>query len=174
MEPTEVFFATGNASKLAQLAFVISYLHAPIQLMSARERYGNDAQYEEIGDRTLSIALRGAQTVACRLGVPIVAEDTAFHVQAMAGAPGVQAGQYLVEHGRSGILEELGESQNRLAKITSAVAWATPEGDSQAWVHSVHGRITRREWVVRGMPDWVGPSANSPLGGGYNAIFIPW
>jgi hypothetical protein len=24
------------------------------------------------------------------------------------------------------------------------------------------------------MPDWVGPSAGSPLGGGYNAILIPW
>jgi non-canonical purine NTP pyrophosphatase (RdgB/HAM1 family) len=174
MVSTELIFATGNASKLAQLTFVISYLRAPIQLVSARERYGDAARYEEIGDCAASIALRGALAVACRLGVPVVVEDTTFHVQAMDGAPGVRAGHYLMEHGRIGILKALGDSQNRRARITSAVAWATSESDSQVWVQSVHGRIARREWTIQGMPDWVGPSADSPLGGGYNAIFIPW
>ena len=41
------------------------------------------------------------------------------------------------------------------------------------WMQIVPGHIARREWVVKGMPDWVGPTPENPLGGGYNAIFIP-
>ncbi len=174
MEPTELFIATSNPSKIAQLAFVIAHLGAPIKLVSARERFGDAAKYQELGNRALAIAVRGAEAIASRTGIAVVVEDTTFHVELMNGEPGVRAGEYLKEHGRSAILRELGESQNRRAKITSAVAWATPGGDSQVWVHSVHGRIARREWVVRGVPDWVGPSPDAPLGGGYNAIFIPW
>jgi XTP/dITP diphosphohydrolase len=170
----DLVFATGNSAKLAQLAFVISHLHAPIRVISGQERYGDAAAYEEIGQNAGMISLRGALDVAQRIGAPVVTEDTTFHVNYLNGAPGLDAGKYLKEKGRQGILAELGENSNRYARITSAVSWATPQGDTQTWVQTVRGHIARREWIIKGMPEWIGPSPENPLGGGYNAIFIPY
>jgi len=169
----DLVFATGNRAKLGQLAFVIAWLRAPFRLVSARERYGDRAAYEEVGGRAATIAARGAQEVAGRLGIPVVVEDTTFHVEALGGGPGVHAAEYLKEHGCAGILKALGEAQDRTAWIVSAVAWATPEGDVQVWTNTLVGHIAHRVWAVQGMPEWVGPSLEHPLGGGYNAIFIP-
>jgi len=173
MASIDLFFATGNSAKLAQLAFVVSHLRAPIKVISAQERFGDAAKYEESGSSARMISVRGAQEVAQRIGVPVVVEDSTFHVNALDDQPGIHAGQYLKEHGRQGILDALGENANRYAEIISAVTWAHPQGDIQTFVQVVRGHIARREWVVNGMPDWIGPSPENPLGGGYNAIFIP-
>jgi len=173
MSSTQLVFATGNQAKLAQLAYVIAALRLPVRLVSARERYGDQARYEEIGQTASLIAWRGAATVAERIGVPVVVEDTTFHVDALDGAPGIYSGKYLKEYGRVGILDTLGDTPNRSAKIVSAVAWAAPGGDSQTWVTVVEGHITDRERVMERPPEWVGPSPGKPLGGGFNSIFVP-
>ncbi len=173
MAPVQIVFATGNAAKLAQLAFIITCLQAPMQVISARERYGRTAGYDEAGRTTAIIASSGALQVARRLGVPVITEDSAFYVDALGGRPGVRANQYLRVHGRAGILDELGMNKHRAARIVSAVAWAAPGGDSQTWVTSVPGQVAFEERALPGMPDWVGPSADNALAGGYNAIFIP-
>ena len=173
MSPCDLIFATGNPAKLAQLAFVIHQLDSPVRLIAAREVYGDDAIYEESGNTPAEIAQRGALTLAARLGVSVAVEDTSFHVTALDGKPGVNGGSYLKEHGRKAILDALNGVRNRQAVIRSAVAWASPHGDVQVWVESARGTIAKREWDVAGMPAWVSPTANNPLGGGYNAIFIP-
>jgi XTP/dITP diphosphohydrolase len=173
MSPCDLIFATGNPAKLAQLAYVIHHLDSPIRLIAAREAYGDDAIYEEIGDTPAAIARRGALLLAYRLGMPVAVEDTSFHVIALDGEPGIHAGEYLKEHGRGAIIEALKGARNREAVIRSAVAWASPYGDAQVWTNAVRGTIAKREWNLGGMPAWVGPSATNPLGGGYNAIFVP-
>src|SRR5437773_10178750 len=100
MAPIELIFATGNSAKLAQLAFVISHLKAPIRLISGPERFGDEARYEEIGATAGMISLRGALEVAERIGQPVVVEDSTFHVHALDDQPGVRAGIYLKENGR--------------------------------------------------------------------------
>ncbi|HEC23804.1 MAG TPA: non-canonical purine NTP pyrophosphatase [Chloroflexi bacterium] len=173
METPELIFATGNQAKLKQMAFVIARLGADVRLVNAHERYGDQANYDEEGDSPAAIAVRGAKMLARRLGTPIVVEDTSFHVDALGGRPGVQAGAYLREKGRKGILEALKGQVNRKAKIISAVAWAAPWGDTYTWVTAVEGWITFEERWTEGMPEWVAPSPENPLGGGYNAIFVP-
>ncbi len=169
----ELIFATSNPAKLSQLAFVIDQLMVPFCLVSAQERYGDRAHYVEQGNTAASIAENGARQLARRLGVPIVTEDTTFHVEALGGQPGVRAGTYLAEHGRIGILRALVGAASRRATIVSAVAWATPEGDSQTWVTALDGQVSSRERWTAGQPDWLAPTPDNPLGGGYNAIFIP-
>ncbi len=169
----ELIFATSNRAKLAQLAFVIEATRAPISLIPARDRFGEQAAYAERGDTAAAVAQRGALEVAQRVGAPVLAEDTTFHVEALDGAPGVRAGQYLVEHGRRGILKALSDKHQRIAWITSAVCWATPEGDMQTWVTVVQGVVTLEEEWIDGLPEWVAPTRDNPLGGGYNAILIP-
>jgi XTP/dITP diphosphohydrolase len=169
----ELIFATGNQAKLAQLAFVIAALKAPVRLIAARERYGELAAYDEAGSTAAAISRHGAQVVAKRLGVPVLVEDTTFHVAALGGAPGVHAGRYLIEHGRAGILKALEGQTRRDATIVSAVSWATPEGDVHTWVTALQGQVAFEERWLRGLPAWIAPTPDDPLGGGYNAIFIP-
>jgi len=169
----ELLFATGNPAKLAQLSYVVDYLGAPIKVVSARERFGDDAIYEESGASAHEIAQRGAVELARQLNTPIVVEDTTFHVDALDGGPGVLAGRYLTENGRSAILQATERTGLRKARIISVVAWSSPDGSTQTWTNAVVGEIARNERWRNGMPTWIAPTADDPLGGGYNAIFIP-
>ena len=47
-QPIELLFATGNPAKLEQLAFVIEAVHANVRLVAARDRFGEQAIYEEL------------------------------------------------------------------------------------------------------------------------------
>jgi non-canonical purine NTP pyrophosphatase (RdgB/HAM1 family) len=169
----ELLFATGNSAKLAQLCYVAKALHASVAVMSARQIYGAAALYTESGNTAAAIAHNGALAVANRIGRPVVTEDTTLHVEALNGEPHTAAGKYLREHGRDGLLQALAGVTHRAATITSAVAWASPFGDTQTWTTTISGEIALVERWQRGLPDWLAPTPESPAGGGYNAIFIP-
>jgi len=168
-----LLFATGNSAKLAQLRYVAAVIDAPVVVVSARQVFGEAAVYGEIGRQPADVARNGALVVAARLGEPVVTEDTVLQVLALNGAAGIRSGLYLREHGRDGLLAALAGPTNRQASITSAVAWATPSGDSQTWVTTVHGIIAPVERWQRGLPDWIAPTQANPNGGGYNSIFMP-
>jgi XTP/dITP diphosphohydrolase len=170
---SELFFATTNPAKLAQLRFVVAHYRLAVDVIAAAERYGEAARYDEQGQSALEIAAAGARQVAGRLGRPVLAEDTTLETAALGGRPGVVAGAYLKAHGRRGILGELAGETDRDAWITSAVAYAEPGEAPVAWSRTVPGSITEEEHWTPGLPAWIGPSAADPLGGGYNAIFCP-
>lgn len=169
----ELLFATGNQAKLSQLRFVAERLSKPVTVVSGRERYGDKARYEEEGETVAEIALRGALDVARRLGVPVLTEDTGFFVDGLGGEPGLRAGRFLVERGRSAILELLREIDGSpAASIVSAACYATPEGVGAVFENVVRGHVVDEEqW--EDYPDWVAPQAPGDLGGGYNSIFVP-
>lgn len=169
----EILFATGNPAKLAQLRFVAEALNVPIKIVSARQVYGAAALYPEVGSTAAAIAQGGALAVASRLSRPVITEDTTLHVKALNGEPGIAAGRYLTEHGRDGMLERLAGVDDRAAQIVSAVAWASPSGDTQTWSTTINGEIARIERWQRGFPEWIAPTTDNPAGGGYNSIFIP-
>jgi XTP/dITP diphosphohydrolase len=168
-----LYFATGNAAKLGQLAWVAQFLELPVVVRSAREVYGDSARYDERGDSEEAIARTGALSVAARLGVPVVTEDTGLHVSALDGRPGIRAGRHLAAHGRLGLLNELDGCTDRRAEIISAAALAAPDGACTVYRSSVRGRITSAERWRPGMPDWIAPTSGNASGGGYNAVFIP-
>lgn len=168
----EIFFATGNAAKLAQARFVVERLDLSVNVASARERFGDRAKYEEIGDAVETVARNGALDVARRIGLPVFTEDTDLRIDALDGAPGIRAGTFLKEHGRQGILRRLEGEADRRATIRSAVAYANPSGDVAIFAHSVFGTIAPEE-RFGAFPSWIAPSPDAPLDGGYNAIFIP-
>lgn len=164
--------ATGNAAKLAQLIAVREALGIEVEIESARAIYGDDARYSEIGESTAEIARAGALEVARRVGVPILAEDTALVVDALGGQPGIHAGAFLKDHGRAGLLGLLEGVTERQARIISSTAWATPQGSIQTWTTILEGEIADDEIYRPGLPDWAAPTPHNPAGGGYNAIFI--
>ena len=155
------------------MAYVIEETRAPVTLVAAWDRFGDLAAYDEHGPTAASIAQHGALEIAKRAGEPVLTEDTSFHVEALNGEPGVHAGQFLKEQGRAGILRKLKGNFHRTARIISAACWATPDGETQTWVTVVRGVISHQEAWADAQPAWVGPSPDEPLGGGFNAIFIP-
>ncbi len=165
--------ATGNAAKLAQLIAVRDAFNLDIEIVSARAVYGDHARYNETGETTAEIARAGALEVARRVGVPILAEDTALYVDALGGQPGIRAGAFLKDHGRAGLLGLLDGVSNRNAIIISTAAWATPEGAVQTWMTTLEGEIADDEIYRPGLPGWAAPTRDNPAGGGYNAVFMP-
>lgn len=167
-----IIFATGNEAKLAQIRFVVEHCTFPVNVVAGREVFGADAAYEEVGDTVEDVARNGALAVARRIGAPIMTEDTDFRVEALNGEPGIRAGEFLKRFGRSEILRRMKGVANRKAVINSAIAYATPQGACQVFQNSVQGVIAQEE-RFGDFPHWIAPSPAQPLGGGYNAIFIP-
>ncbi|MBN1934355.1 MAG: non-canonical purine NTP pyrophosphatase [Anaerolineae bacterium] len=168
-----LYFATTNQAKLAQLRWIAGHLGSDVCIIAAAERFGEAVRYDEIGETELEIARQGALAVAVRIGVPVLAEDTGLYVDALGGQPGVRAGHYLKQQGRQDILDRLGGVSDRRAEIVSAVAYAAPGGDVSTWVHRVAGQVIDVERWTPGLPNWIAPTPDNPLGGGYNAIFVP-
>lgn len=169
----DIIFATGNRAKIAQLTAVIQGLAAPLRVVSLSDLFGSDTSYEEVGDTPEAIASRGARELALRFALPVITEDTALYVKALADRPGVFAGRYLKAHGRAGLLTELTGVEDREAAIVSAVALATPAGQCHTWVNRLEGEIALTESWNEGLPDWIAPTAENPNGGGFNSLFIP-
>jgi XTP/dITP diphosphohydrolase len=171
----EIVFATTNAAKLAQLRFVADSLGYAVTVVPAQERYGEAAEYEEVGQTVQAIARQGALEVAARLGVPVLTEDTGLFVAALDGQPGIRAGRFLKEQGRAGMLATLAafaSPEERRAEVVSALCYATPEGRGLLLERTVTGHIADQErWGP--YPAWIAPQAPSSAGGGFNALFVP-
>jgi XTP/dITP diphosphohydrolase len=168
-----LIFATGNVAKLNQLRYLIAAYGMAVSVVAAADLYGDAGHYEELGASPEEIVAAGARAVAARIGRPVLAEDSVFEVDALEGQPGLRAGAYLKRHGREGILRALQGQTDRRAFIRSAVALAEPGQEPWVWSRSIAGRVTLEERWMPNLPGWIAPSPEAPLGGGYNAIFVP-
>lgn len=168
-----LIFATTNPAKLAQLRYVIDHYQFQLTVIPAVERFGAAGRYQEIGKTAAEIAGRGAGAVAASIGRAVLTEDSTLEVEALDSDPGVRAGAYLKSHGRTGLLQALEGVNNRSARIVSAVAYAVPGQEPLVWSRTIPGRITHTEHWTPNLPDWIAPSPAAPLGGGYNAVFVP-
>lgn len=168
-----LLFATGNHAKLDQIRYVIERAGLPVIVTPAAERFGDLAGYDEIGSSAAEIAANGARMVSGRIKQPVLTEDTTFQVEALDGQPGVRAGAFLKANGRTGILDAIRGTADRRARITSAVAYGRPDAEPYVLERTIHGTIADRERGAPGLPEWVAPTPENPLGGGYNAIFVP-
>lgn len=168
----KIIFATGNKAKLAQIKFIAEHFKFPVEIIGGKEVFGAKAAYEEIGDTVEQVALNGVLTVAKMIGSPVITEDTDLRIEALNGEPGIRAGEFLKNFGRAEILKRMNNIVNRRAVISSAVAYATPEGDSKVFLNKIEGKIAKEE-KFGNFPDWIAPTPENSFGGGYNAIFLP-
>lgn len=168
---SDLIFATGNQAKIAQLEFMVNHLEAPLTVVNGKHHYGDAVEYEEYGQSVEEVARDGALEVFARLGIPVATEDSDFRVEALDWYPGIRAGGATPDRGT--ILERMQGKSNRRAVISSAVAYANPEGESQVWLHQVWGEITDQERYDPALPFWISPQPDNPYGGGFNAIFVP-
>jgi len=169
---TKIIFATRNKAKLAQIRFVIDHFKFPVEVIGGKEIFGDKAVYEEIGETVEQVSLNGALAVAKITGLPVITEDTDLRIEALNGEPGIRAGEFLKNFGRAEILKRMKDVANRKAVISSAVAYATPNGTNKVFLNRIEGKIAGEE-KFGNFSDWVAPTAENSFGGGYNAIFLP-
>lgn len=91
----EIVIATRNAGKVKE--FEPLFLSRGIALKSLRD-YEDMPEIVEDGDTFAANALIKARTIAKRLGVPVLADDSGLCVDELNGEPGVYSARYAGEH----------------------------------------------------------------------------
>ncbi|WP_028547058.1 XTP/dITP diphosphatase [Paenibacillus taiwanensis] len=91
-----IIVATRNAGKVREFTHAFSSLGLTVRSLSD---YPNIPDVEEDGETFLENALKKAKTVAEKLNIPVLADDSGLCVGRLNGEPGVFSARYAGEHG---------------------------------------------------------------------------
>ncbi|MCG7410148.1 XTP/dITP diphosphatase [Paenibacillus sp. ACRRX] len=91
-----IIVATRNAGKVREFTHAFSSLGLTVKSLSD---YPNIPDVEEDGETFLENALKKAKTVAEKLNIPVLADDSGLCVGRLNGEPGVYSARYAGEHG---------------------------------------------------------------------------
>jgi XTP/dITP diphosphohydrolase len=157
--------ATLNPHKIAELARILDGGHVDVELAGLGE-FPGAPDVAETGATFAANALLKAEAAARFTGLPSVADDSGFCVDALNGMPGVLSARWSGKHGddRANLQLLLGQlaevPDERLgAHFACAAALVLPSGRQHVSEGKVHGRVTR---LPRG-----------ENGFGYDPIFVP-
>jgi len=119
---------------------------------------------EETGETFVENAVLKARAAAQAAGLPALADDSGLSVHALGGAPGIYSARWAGPEGDFNLAMErvydvLGDSLDRTAHFSCALALAWPDGHVEAFEGRVDGAIV---WPPRG-----------DKGFGYDPIFMP-
>lgn len=155
----KIVVATNNSHKLKEIRDILN----DFEIVSCREM-GFDEEIEENGNSFYENALIKAKTVAERLGVPALADDSGICVDALGGAPGIYSARYAGDgndaHNNEKMLKNLENVTDRRAKFVSCVVYCTPDGDIKSAIGETEGEITYKP--------------EGPNGFGYDPIFFSY
>ncbi len=163
----EIFFATGNAHKVAEMQALANDSKLPVRLRSAKDAGGMPAVPEDTGT-FLGNARQKARALHAKLGGAqwVLADDSGLCVDALGGEPGVESANYAGPAATSAanLAKLLGKLQGvprerRLAHFTCVVFVIDPAGREHNFIGRCDGRLLERE---RGQ-----------AGFGYDPIFVP-
>ena len=90
-----------------------------------------------------SIAAGKAEFAYNQLKIPLIVDDTAFSISALAGFPGPYAAYVLNTLGNAGILKLMDGARDRSAGFTTAIAFAD-RGIIRVFKGTIEGMITER------------------------------
>jgi XTP/dITP diphosphohydrolase len=157
--------ATLNPHKITELARILAGGQVAAELVGLAD-FPGAPEVAETGATFAANALLKAQTVAQFTGLPSVADDSGFCVDALNGMPGVLSARWSGEHGDDEanlrlLLSQLADvpDERRGAHFACAAALVLPSGKQHVSEGTVHGRVTK---LPRG-----------ENGFGYDPIFLP-
>jgi XTP/dITP diphosphohydrolase len=150
--------ASANPDKVAEIAAILG---------DAVELVPRPADVPDVVEDAGSLegnARLKAAAISAAAGLPAVADDTGLEVDALAGAPGVDAALYAgagcsYADNREKLLRELGDTEDRSARFRTVALVRWPDGRELAVDGICPGAITREE--------------RGPGGFGYDAVFAP-
>ncbi len=130
--PLRLLVATSNAGKMRELAALFADL--PVTLLSLKDLPHAIAPPEETGDTCADNARLKASAYARAAGLPCLAEDSGFEVEALAGAPGVRSARVPGDDDaarNAWVYAELDArgSRESKARFVSVLAIARADGD---------------------------------------------
>ncbi len=159
---TRLLLASRNAGKLAELRRMLPSSVTVLGL----DDFPDYAEDPETGATFEENAQAKAAQAARRTGVIALADDSGLAVDALNGMPGVLSARWAGRHGDDAannalLLAQLADvpDERRSAAFVSAVALATPDGDS---------RLVRGDWPGRLLRE-----ARGSNGFGYDPLFVP-
>jgi len=166
-EPTEIFFATGNAHKVAEMQALADDSHLALRLRSAKDAGGMPAVVEDTGT-FIGNARKKACALHEKLGGAhwVLSDDSGLCVDALAGEPGVESANYAGQGATSAaniakLLQKLHgiAAEQRAAHFICVLYVIDPDGHERNFVGRCDGRLLDH---VRG-----------GAGFGYDPIFVP-
>jgi XTP/dITP diphosphohydrolase len=157
--------ATLNPHKITELARILAGGQVEVELAGLAE-FPGAPDVTETGATFAANALVKAEAAARFTGLPAVADDSGFCVDALNGMPGVLSARWSGKHGddQANLQLLLGQiadvpDERRGAHFACAAALVLPSGRQHVSEGTVHGRVTR---LPRG-----------ENGFGYDPIFVP-
>jgi XTP/dITP diphosphohydrolase len=160
---TRILLATRNAKKLTELRRIVGGDIAVLGLSDIPDF----AELPENGETFEENALAKARQAAAASGLPALADDSGFCVDALNGMPGVLSARWAGRHGDDAannalLLAQIADvpEQRRGAGFVCALALALPgRGESRLRVADWRGRVLR--------------SPRGSNGFGYDPLFLP-
>jgi len=165
MEKTKLLLGTANRGKVAELNEMLSGLGFELVPLDA---VGPLEDVEETGETFAENARLKASAYARQSGMPALADDSGFEVEALGWRPGVLSARYggdaapTFPEKIAQLLSEMERSEipSRAARFKCAVALAASDGEI----------VAESEGVVTGI---VSDSPRGNGGFGYDPIFVP-
>ena len=157
--------ASLNQHKITELARILARGQVGVDLVGLGE-FPGAPDVAETGATFADNALLKAEAAAEFTGLPAVADDSGFCVDALNGMPGVLSARWSGKHGDDEanlqlLLGQLADvpDERRGAHFACAAALMLPSGRQHVSEGTVHGRVTR---LPRG-----------ENGFGYDPVFVP-
>jgi XTP/dITP diphosphohydrolase len=157
--------ASLNQHKITELARILARGQVGVDLVGLGE-FPGAPDVAETGATFAENALLKAEAAAAFTGLPSVADDSGFCVDALNGMPGVLSARWSGKHGDDEanlqlLLGQLADvpDERRGAHFACAAALMLPSGRQHVSEGTVHGRVTR---LPRG-----------ENGFGYDPVFVP-
>ena len=157
--------ASLNQHKITELARILARGQVGVDLVGLGE-FPGAPDVAETGATFAENALLKAEAAAEFTGLPAVADDSGFCVDALNGMPGVLSARWSGKHGDDEanlqlLLGQLADvpDERRGAHFACAAALRLPSGRQHVSEGTVHGRVTR---LPRG-----------ENGFGYDPVFVP-
>jgi XTP/dITP diphosphohydrolase len=157
--------ATRNPHKIVELRAILAEAGVELDLLGV-DRFPDLPEVAETGLTFAENALLKARDVAARTGLPALADDSGFCVDAMNGMPGVFSARWAGRHGDDAanlslLLGQLGDvpDEHRGAHFACAAALALPDGTEVVREGRIEGRVIR--------------SPRGEHGFGYDPVFVP-
>lgn len=155
----KLVFATNNAHKLEEIAFILG---DKIELLSLKDIHCQ-ADIPETADTLEGNAIQKAEYIHQHYGMDCFADDTGLEVEALNGAPGIYSARYAGEGHDSEanmkkLLENMQDKENRKAQFRTAICLIM-DGETHLFEGIVKGEIIKEK--------------KGGAGFGYDPIFVP-
>lgn len=166
-EPTEIYFATGNAHKVAEMQALADDSRLALRLRSAKDVGGMPAVVEDTGT-FLGNARKKALALHEKLGGSswVLSDDSGLCVDALGGEPGVESAYYAGQGATSAanlakLIQRIQEvpGDHRGAHFICVLFVISPDGHEHNFVGRCDGRLLDH--------------ARGGAGFGYDPIFVP-